>query len=341
MAAAVKPLLKQAKVQDYPDSYYDETSSHYMGGAHNAALATLKGGKIPEQGKPASYYDVTSPHYQGGAHNVALNRLKEESKRRVESASQSSYMKLLGDIYRSKANRPVTQAQFEQNATRVGEFVAFVICGGLCMAFYVNFKTYHASLQKLEKLTELFNNPKARVASGEQGQRIMKKLQQAKTPEAKKPAASELDLTLKKVSDLLSSQQQAAPPKRLQQAYQPPQFVDLPTAYTTPSYQLQEPIIGTEPLLSNFQKLAPQQASFNGYPQVQMQRQAPVQQYPQLFQPAGFQMQPQMMPQMMAMQPQMMMPQQQLFQPARQELSKSDLARILLAMIAKDQDLEA
>jgi len=60
--------------------------------------------------------------------------------------------------------------------TKVAEFAAFLFCGGLCIAFYVSFKTYHASLQKLDSLTEIFNNPKARVASGEQGKRIMKRL---------------------------------------------------------------------------------------------------------------------------------------------------------------------
>jgi hypothetical protein len=191
----------------------------------------------------------------------------------------------------------LTQAQFEQNFKRVGEFVAFIFCGGLCIAFYVNFKTYHASLEKLEKLSDLFNNPKARVASGEQGQRIMKRLQQAKTPKVEeKPAqVSELNETLKKVADLLAAQQQPAlkpVAKKLQQAapgYQPPQFPETQMAFNTPSYQLQEPILGSEPLLGGYPKLTTQLhlGQFGGYPQIQMQRQAPISQmaYPQLLQP--------------------------------------------------------
>lgn len=66
------------------------------------------------------------------------------------------------------------------------------------------------------------------------------------------------------VQALLSNQQtpavaQQAPiaaTKKLQQAapvYQPPQLVDpQPLLYNTPTYQLQEPIIGSEPLLSNY-----------------------------------------------------------------------------------------
>lgn len=74
---------------------------------------------------------------------------------------------MLGSIYRAQKSQKLTSAQFEENLHRVGGFVAFVVCGGLCIAFFVTFKTYHLSLSKLEKLTELFNNPHARVASGE------------------------------------------------------------------------------------------------------------------------------------------------------------------------------
>lgn len=103
----------------------------------------------------------------------------------------------------------MTQAQFEENLTRVGEFVGFILCGGLCIAFYVTFSTYHLSLSKLDKLTELFNNPNARVASGEQGRRIMKKLSAPKNPEpevVKKDSVAELNETLKKVTELLAIQ---------------------------------------------------------------------------------------------------------------------------------------
>lgn len=130
----------------------------------------------------------------GGNHNIALQQLKAESMRRVQQQQGNSYMKLLGSIYKAQSSQKLTQEQFEQNVTRVGEFVAFIACGALCIAFYVSFRTYHASLQKLDKLTELFNNPKARVASGEQGQRIMKKLQQTKTPKVQEKADSASEL---------------------------------------------------------------------------------------------------------------------------------------------------
>jgi hypothetical protein len=42
------PILKQARTQEFPESYYDETSPHYLGGAHNVALQQLKSGNIPQ-----------------------------------------------------------------------------------------------------------------------------------------------------------------------------------------------------------------------------------------------------------------------------------------------------
>jgi len=42
-------LLKQSldHEESLPDSYYDPTSSHYLGGAHNAAMLELISGNIP------------------------------------------------------------------------------------------------------------------------------------------------------------------------------------------------------------------------------------------------------------------------------------------------------
>ena len=54
--------------------------------------------------------------------------------------------------------------------------IGLVITFALCIAYYINFRSYHASLEKLDKLTTLFHNPNARVASGEQGKRILKKI---------------------------------------------------------------------------------------------------------------------------------------------------------------------
>lgn len=175
----------------------------------------------------------------------------------------------------------------------------------------------------------------------------MKKLQQAKSPkvEQKPDSIAELNETLKKVQVLLAAQQApVAAPKKLQQAtpvYQPPQLIDSqPLLFNTQTYQLQEPIVGTEPLLSNYQKLyapvAQPQLLVNAYPQIQVQKQAPnvmLQQFAQaqqFAQPQQFAQQQQMTAQFIQQKPK-----------ALPELSKADLAKILLSMIAKDGDLEA
>jgi len=47
----VKPLLKQSfdvsPDEEHPSSYYDESSPHYLGGAHNVALQQLREGNVP------------------------------------------------------------------------------------------------------------------------------------------------------------------------------------------------------------------------------------------------------------------------------------------------------
>lgn len=55
-------------------------------------------------------------------------------------------------------------------------FLSFLALGTLSIAYFVSFKNYHASLEKLESLTAIFKNPNARVASGKQGKKIMKKI---------------------------------------------------------------------------------------------------------------------------------------------------------------------
>jgi len=105
-----------------------------------------------------------------------------------------------------------------------------------------------------------------------------------------------------------------------------------PLLYNTPTYQLQEPIIGSEPLLSNYQRLFPTiqpQVVLGGqmaaYPQVQMAKQSPSALLPQ------FAAYPSMQNVQLAKPTPKVLP----------ELSKADLAKILLAMIAKGGDLEA
>ena len=59
-------------------------------------------------------------------------------------------------------------------------FVSFIGVLAFCMAFFVNLKTYHAHLEKKDQLVALLKNPNARVAHGEQGKKIVKKIMKKK-----------------------------------------------------------------------------------------------------------------------------------------------------------------
>jgi len=79
--SVAKHALQSSRKPDYTESYYDEQSPHYMGGAHNVALANIRQGLKPklESGHADSYYDQNSPHYMGGAHNVALQAASQKT----------------------------------------------------------------------------------------------------------------------------------------------------------------------------------------------------------------------------------------------------------------------
>lgn len=68
-------MLQQSAPEIYPESYYDESSPHYLGGNHNVALQQLKDGNIPRK-------------YAEGAQEYASMRLKQAS----EETSVNSYM---------------------------------------------------------------------------------------------------------------------------------------------------------------------------------------------------------------------------------------------------------
>lgn len=52
----------------------------------------------------------------------------------------------------------------------------FVLTTGISIAYYVTFRTYHTALSKMESLKKLLANPNARVASGDTGKSILKRL---------------------------------------------------------------------------------------------------------------------------------------------------------------------
>lgn len=65
----------------------------------------------------------------------------------------------------AKASRHSGQ-DFNMQLKSVGAFMLFVVTSGLSIAYYVTFRTYNASLQRMDTLKALLSNPNARVAAG-------------------------------------------------------------------------------------------------------------------------------------------------------------------------------
>ena len=125
-------------------------------------------------------------------------------------------------------------------------FIGFIVTMVLTIVYYVQFRNYHASLEKLDKLTTLFHNPNARVASGEQGKRILKKLGVTTEKEVKEDKKTKLEDTLQQVSELLKASQE---PKKVESVndYKPPEIVE--ETNTVSSYQLIDAPQVHQPLL--------------------------------------------------------------------------------------------
>ena len=111
----------QAGRQSHPASYYDKTSSHYMGGAHNRLIEAAKNGELSQgASKPqatellghnllidfaqnsmggASSVAMPSMAAMGGAHNVAMQVIAQKSNEfknarknvQASAASQAQY----------------------------------------------------------------------------------------------------------------------------------------------------------------------------------------------------------------------------------------------------------
>lgn len=155
-----------------------------MGGAHNVALMAASQ-KTMGGARNVALSMMDSQEELGGAHNAAYNSLKVQASRR---------QKQQGGL-----------PNFHVSPRTSAAIIGFLITFTLCIAFYVSFRNYHAALEKLDKLTTLFHNPNARVASGEQGKRIMKKIGITTEKEIKQDKKSQLEDTLAKVPELLKA----------------------------------------------------------------------------------------------------------------------------------------
>ena len=71
--------LSASRVEEHPESFYDESSSHYMGGAHNRLIESAKTAtkSVTKSSNTRNTRNVPSQKSMGGAHNVALAVLTE------------------------------------------------------------------------------------------------------------------------------------------------------------------------------------------------------------------------------------------------------------------------
>jgi len=98
-------------------------------------------------------------------------------------------------------NRQI-RAQVNTSSAKTFAFVSFMMLGVLSVAYIVSFKNYHASLEKLQHLSDMFKNPNARVASGKKGKALMKKLAEMEHSESESEEEEEVKPVKKTVKKL-------------------------------------------------------------------------------------------------------------------------------------------
>ena len=79
-------------------------------------------------------------------------------------------------------------------------FLLFIVTGSLSMAYFVTLKTYHTSLNKMDSLKELLSNPNARVATREQGARIMEVVNKHQESTAVSQSTHDANILVKKLT---------------------------------------------------------------------------------------------------------------------------------------------
>ena len=355
--------LQASNESEHLPSYYDKSSSHYMGGAHNQFLNAMKQHK--ETGKPLkqasrSYENhghnilvqaaqetmkqpgvpkvntIPSQKSMGGSHNVAMAVLTEQSRqfkqKRAAQQAQVNSQSMFSAFLNSASTRQVSDKQYQKNLQNTGAFVAFIATLAVCISYFVTVKTYHAQVKKMDQLKALLKNPNARVASGKKGKEIVKKL----TAKKEIPQIDEEAPAPK--SDTLESLIKAAKVKKALAKVEESQSELLLSGYQAPKIEVQAPKV-----VEVVAAPAPAQ------PQIHYQLCEPAYQvpkpvvmqnaYPMLY-PQNFEVQaPLPMPQVSKVainQPEPMREPQPAKQPNLADIPKEQLIKALLAQMAKE-----
>lgn len=174
-----KTALKAKKVNDV--STHSKALEHVASGA---ALQAVKKNVKSLSGSKAAVDDLIN--------KSTISNLKAEKK--TQTTPRGNHNKALSSVaaeakaFRKESTRQTTKTTNKPfNYMRAAKISAAIVAAGLCFAFQSVLKSYHAALKKQEQLTRLFNNPNARVAAGDQGKSILKKLSDAKKNVKKTP----------------------------------------------------------------------------------------------------------------------------------------------------------
>jgi len=131
----------------------------------------------------------------------------------------------------------------------------------MSVTFYVTLKTYHAHLVKRDQLIALMKNPNARVAVGQKGKDVVKKIAEktkAIKAEAKPKKAQVNDLEALIESAKAKKVLDAAKSELLLSGYKAPEVVQAPVVQQQVNYQLVEPMVQAKPYLQQQQYFYPQ-----------------------------------------------------------------------------------
>jgi hypothetical protein len=143
------------------------------------------------------------------------NKINQELKEKKTSAKKSASIDLIFDSFEQKitsAKTSVMSANDQDSFNSVGAFLLCIFTCGISLSYYVSFKTYHASLKKMDALKELLTNPNARVAAGETGKSILARLHesnQAKEAPNKIVQSTKADETVELLKKLIEAKQVA------------------------------------------------------------------------------------------------------------------------------------
>jgi len=149
---------------------------------------------------------IPSQKSLGGSHNVAMAVLVESSRQFKKQQQQKKQVQSSGisTFFSSFGTQKVSEKQFGKNLKSTAAFVGFMITLAMCVSFFVTLKTYHAHLVKRDQLVALMKNPNARVAVGQKGKDVVKKIA-AKSKALKASAAPKKVANVSDLESLIES----------------------------------------------------------------------------------------------------------------------------------------